>query len=324
MSRRVSSLGLAWWLVFAALFLGPTGCSGPDRGKGVAADSDVLVADPEFSRAMAAGRAAFDRGLTEQAATFYRRALMRARAIDNASAIGNAAYNLSACYISQGKHERARALLEEAKGEFSRSQGNIADILLVEAKVARLQGNPDEALVVSEQVLSHRASLPTDGHRLQVYLLRGHIACDKGDIGPAFSELQTATKYANEVSDPSLHAGLLALEGRIYLGKNEPERAAKKFDNEATLLRKAERHREMVRALRSAAAAYMSAGDTRAGADRFFRASRSMFAQGEREEALKLGKMALSAAEAADDQLAIARTRALLDEIEGASASQIQ
>jgi hypothetical protein len=45
-------------------------------------------------------------------------------------------------------------LLDEAKTEISRIQGNIADIQLVEAKVARLQGNPEEALMLADQVLS--------------------------------------------------------------------------------------------------------------------------------------------------------------------------
>ena len=57
-------------------------------------------------------------------------------------------------------------------------------------------------------------------------------------------------------------------------------------------------------------------------ADRFFRSARSAFAQGEIGEALKIGQMALTAADTAGDQPAMARVQALLYEIESAVSSK--
>lgn len=292
-----------------AFFMLLSDCAAPTPNK-------EITADTEFARMMSAGRVAFDRGLNEQAATLYQQALRRARAMDSAAAIGDAAYNLAACRIQLGQLEKARTLLAEAKAEIISIQGNIADIQLVEAKVARLQGNPDEALSLAEQVLSHPGSNPTDGQRLQVYLLRGHIACDRGDASRAQQELQMAERFAAGKSDLTLPAGLSGLAGRIHLIKKQPVLAAKQFDREAFLLRQAEQYAPMARALQSSAEAYLSAGNYSQAADRFFRAARSVFAQGQIAAALNLAQRALSAADTAGDQTAMARVRALLDEIE--------
>jgi tetratricopeptide (TPR) repeat protein len=275
--------------------------------------------DFEFSRSMAAGRLAFDQGLIEQAAGFYHQALRRARAMDSAPQIGDAAYNLAACWISLNLLEKARDLLEEAKTEISSIHGNIADILLVEAKLARLQGNPEEALMLADQVLASPGSYPTDNLRLQVYLLRGQVACDKDNAALALQELQKAKSIARRVSDLPLQANVSALAGRIHLIENEHILAAKEFDNEARLLRQARRYPEMTHALQNAAEMYLSAGNYSLAADRFFRAARSTFAQGQNSAAVKLGHFALSAADKAEDQSVKTRVEALLDEIETAS-----
>ena len=278
--------------------------------------------DAEFAATMSSGRVAFDRGLIEQAATLYQQALRRARTMDNAAAISDSAYNLAACRIRLGQLEQARSLLAEARSEILSFQGNIADIQLVEAKVARSQGNPQEALLFTEQILSQPAATITKEQRLQVYLLRGQIACDSGDVTLALQELQMAEKFAIGGSDSTLPAELSRLAGRIYLFQEEPILAAKEFDREATLLKQAERYAQMVRALQSAAESYMRAGNYRLAADRFFRSARSAFAQGEIGEALKIGQMALTAADTAGDQPAMARVQALLYEIESAVSSK--
>jgi hypothetical protein len=271
---------------------------------------------------MSAGRVAFDRGLVEQAATLYQQALKRAHTMDNAAAIGDAAYNLAACRIRLGQLEQARSLLAEAKSEILSFRGNITDIQLVEAKVAWLQGNQKEALSFTEQILSLPATTITNDQRLQIYVLRGQIACDRGDVALALQELQMAEKFAVGASDAALPAGLFRLAGRIHLIQKEPMMAAKEFDREAFLLRQAERYAQMVRALKSAAESYLRAGNYSLAANRFFRSARSAFAQGEIPEALKSGQLALTAANTAGDPTAIARIQALLNEIENAASSK--
>ena len=308
MKKQTPPFTSASWLCGLALYLMLAGCAGPTPDTAVKIDS-------EFSRSMTAGRLAFDQGLNEQAARFYQGALRRARAMDSALQIGDAAYNLAACWIRLNQLEKARDLLDEAKTEISSIHGNIADIQLVEAKVAWLQGNPEEALMLADQVLSSPGSYPTDNLRLQVYLLRGRIACDKDDAAQALQELQKARSIARLVSDPPLQADISALAGRIHLIKNEPVMAAKEFDSETRLLRQAKRYPEMAHALQNAAEAYLSAGNSSLAADRFFRAARITFAQGQNSAATKLGHLALSAADKAEDQSVQLRVRALLDEI---------
>ena len=312
MKKQTRRLFLAFCLCGFVFYLMLTGCVKP-------APETAVEIDSEYSRSMTAGRLAYDQGLIEQAARFYQQALRRARAIDSAPQIGDAAYNLAACWIHLNQLEKARDLLDEAKTEITSIHGNIADIQLVEAKVARLQGKSEEALMLADQVLSSPESYPTDNLRLQVYLLRGQIACDKDDAALALQELQKAKYTARLVSDPPLQADISALAGRIHLIKNEPVKAAKEFDNETRLLQQAKRYPEMAHALQNAAEAYLSAGDYSLAADRFFRAARSTFAQGQNSAALKLGHLSFSAADKAEDQSAKIRVQALLDEIETAS-----
>jgi len=312
MKKQTLTFSLAICLCGLTFYLMLIGCARP------APDTAVKI-DSELSRSMTAGRLAFDQGLIDQAARFYQQALRRARAMDNASQIGDAAYNLAACWIHLNQFEKAKDLLDEAKTEIASIHGNIADIQLVEAKVAWLQGNPGEALMLADQVLSSPGSYPTDNLRLQVYLLRGQIACDKDDAVLALQELQKAKSVARLVSDHPLQADISALAGCIHLIKNEPVMAAKEFDSETRLLRQAKRYREMAHALQNAAEAYLSAGNYSLAADRFFRAARSTFAQGQNPAAMKLGHLALSTADKAEDQSVKIRARALLDEIETAS-----
>ncbi len=312
MKKQAPRFSLVFCLCGFVFYLMLTGCVKP-------APETAVEIDSEYSRSMTAGRLAFDQGLIEQATRFYQQALRRARAIDSAPQIGDAAYNLAACWIHLNQLEIARDLLDEAETEISSIHGNIADIKLVAAKVAWLQGNSEEALMLADQVLSSPGSYPADNLRLQVYLLRGQIACDNDDAALALQELQKAKNITSLVSAPSLQADISALAGRIHLIKSEPVMAAKEFDSEARLLRQAKRYPEMAHALQNAAEVYLSAGNYSLAADRFFRAARSTFAQGQNSAAMKLGHLALSAADKAEDQSVKIRVRALMDEIETAS-----
>ncbi len=309
--------GLVFCMAWLAACLTLAACAAPEshrRSAGVPADPPSS-ADVEFTQLMSTARVAFDRGLIEQAAGLYQQALRRARLMDVATAIGDAAYNLAACRIRLGQFDQAHALLIEAKAEIASIHGNIADVQLVQAKLARLQGSPDAALMFADQVLSAPGSSPSDGHRLEVYLLRGQIACDRKDADLAARELQTAVNYADRAADPALLAGLSGLAGRIHLLKKEPMMAAQAFDREASLLRHAEQYAQMMHALKHAAEAYLLAGNDGLAADRFFRTARSLFAQGEMAAAGRLAQRSLAAAENAGDQSAMARAKALLAEI---------
>ncbi|MBN2313587.1 MAG: tetratricopeptide repeat protein [Sedimentisphaerales bacterium] len=55
--------------------------------------------DKELSRTSNLARAAYEEGATAKAIDLYRKTLNRASVIDDATEIGNAAYNLALCHI---------------------------------------------------------------------------------------------------------------------------------------------------------------------------------------------------------------------------------
>jgi tetratricopeptide (TPR) repeat protein len=241
--------------------------------------STAPAGDKELSRIHNLARAAFEHGTTAKAIDLYGKALKRARAIDDATEIGNAAYNLALCHVILGQLDQASAPLAEAKAEFQRSGSNPADVLLLEAKIAQLQGKREQVLVLADQVLS---ASPDESHRFQVALLRGTIACQQNDAVRARNELAEAGKI--RVTNPVLLAARERLAGNVFLLQKNPARAAAAFDRTAALFQKANRYRDMALALRRAGEAYREAGDTTRAEDRLLRARSSLAAQGEKAE----------------------------------------
>ena len=89
--------------------------------------------DQELSQTSNLARVAFEDGATAKAIDLYAKALNRAIAMDDATEIGNTAYNLALCQIMLGQLDQAHAALAEAKAAFERSGRTPADILLLEA-----------------------------------------------------------------------------------------------------------------------------------------------------------------------------------------------
>ena len=90
--------------------------------------------DKEISRTSNLARIAFEKGSIAKAIDLYEKVLKRARATDNATEIGNTAYNLALCRIILGQYDQASASLAEAQTAFKRSRGSSpADVLLLEA-----------------------------------------------------------------------------------------------------------------------------------------------------------------------------------------------
>jgi hypothetical protein len=147
--------------------------------------------------------------------------------------------------------------------------------------------------------------------------LKGRIACDARDAAGAAAALGAARRVAVQVPDPLSQARLAELSGRVELLTGNPAKAAPEFDREASLLRSARSYSEMTRALARAASAYKDAGDSRLAAERFFRAGRSAFGQGNGAEARKLLRAAIDAAEAAGDARTSRSAGVLAAEVEG-------
>ena len=241
--------------------------------------STVPPKDEELSRTSNLARAAFEEGATAKAIDLYRKALNRASAMDDATEIGNAAYNLALCHIILEQLDQASASLVDAKAAFKRSRSNPADVLLLEATVAQRQGKLEEALSLADQVLS---ALPDESHRFQVALLKGTIACGQDDPARARAALIEADLH--HVTNAPLLAARERLAGNILLLESNPAEAAAAFDRAAALFQEAKHYRDMALTLRRAGEAYREAGDAQHAEDRLFRAKRSLDAQGKKAE----------------------------------------
>ena len=238
--------------------------------------STVPPKDKELARVGHLARAAFEEGAPAQAIELYRKALNRARVMDDATEIGNAAYNLALCQIILGQLDQASAMLAEAKEAFEREGNTLADVLLLEATVAQRQGKLEQALSLADQVLF---AGPDENQRFQVALLKGVIACAQDDPARARNALVEADRHQ------ATHAPLLGarerLVGNIFLLERNPAEAAAAFDRAAALFQGAKHYHDMALTLQRAGQAYHEAGDTSRAEDRLFRARRSLDAQGE-------------------------------------------
>jgi hypothetical protein len=302
---RVSSFKWTGWLALALL----AGCSSPKPASSV---------DPELSRVTVTARQSFDKGSPAQAARLYLRALNMARAADDAFEIGNNAYNLGACLIAMEKYADARALLAEARREFARLQRDPADIILLEARAALGQGELDAATALADQVVP-AAKADAGRYRVLVALLKARVACERGDAAGARAELSRIQRELDAGKDPVVQAEAAGVSGLVCTMENDPGKAAPAYDLQAESFRRAARHREMALALGRAGKAYAAAGIPGSAGDRFYRAGRSLFAQGDDLEALRMVEAALNAAEASGNRDELQRAMALFEEIKAAA-----
>lgn len=295
-------------LAFACALSVLVGCASPRRDA-------APVGDTELARLNSTARAAFDRGSLSLAGKLYEQALTRARALDDATDIGNAAYNAAACRIALGEHEPARELLREAGAELARAKVNLADVFLLEAKLAHWQGRRDDALRFATQLLSNPAASPAPVHRAEISLLKGQLACDDRNTIRAQAALDEALQQSKVANSVDLRAGCERLRATILLLEKQPAAAAEAFEREAAFYQRARQPRAMVRALCRAGDAWRDAGQTATAAERFFRAARSSFAQGDQTEAVKSVELSLSLATRAQDQGLTQRAHQLQAEI---------
>ncbi|MDH5535484.1 MAG: hypothetical protein OEZ08_07940, partial [Betaproteobacteria bacterium] len=257
--------------------------------------------DPVVVQASSAARLAYERGDFGQAQKLYRRALMRARAINDAGLAADAATNLAVSEIGLGDYEAADHLLRQAYYDADRASSNTLDILLLRAKVAYLRRQPAGALTLIDAVIRAKAAASL---HLQAMTLRGQISSDTGDLEAAKSELRAVEKRvasSQAVLAPSIGADMAKLEGTIARGEGRMDAAARTFDAEAELLRTAHRYRDMGYALARSAEAYLAAGRPGMAADRFYLAGRSLDGRGDSSTAKSFLASSLSAAETAGD-----------------------
>ncbi|MFH1039204.1 MAG: hypothetical protein V1789_11120 [PVC group bacterium] len=271
--------------------------------------------DPELSQAAASARMAYDRGEFKLAARHYRLALQRARVMDDAGEIGNGAYNLAACCLEEGDLDRAEDLLGEARRAFLQAGGIPTDLPLLQARVALLQGRPEEAeSLLREEVCVDQGSL-TPAVRLQAAFLRTRLAILADDDQAAASELVAARQLLEETEDDLAAAEYAALEGDILLREGSASEAGAAFDRQAGLLRRSARYAAMAGALARAGDAYRRAGDYCSAGDRFFRSARNLFARGDITASLEMITSAVETGEQCEQEAFREDVRGLFEEI---------
>ena len=274
------------------------------------------------TRTFAVARRAYEQGEFEQAQALYRQALTRARAIDDAALAADAAYNLAVSELALRHYDAANQYLREAAYDATRASTDVTEIRLLQAKLAYLRGRPAEAIALTHALI---ASAAAPRIHLQARILRGQINADAGDLVlsgtdlvAAFAELHTVKNLAAGPAgtlSPAMAADAAKLEGSIARRDGQVLTAARLFDSEAALLRRAHRYFDMGHALARAADTYLLAGLAAQAADRYFRAARSLDGLGATAAARPYLASSLAAAARAGDERAGVRARALLDEI---------
>ncbi len=251
---------------------------------------------------MQAGRDAYDEGQYLLSSRLFAQALERGRLMDRAQDIADAAFNLAAAQMQLGDFAAADRSLQQARRESLPQQGPLSEILLLEARNARLMGDRGRARTVVDQLLNRLAG--DEGRLLvQARLLSGLLACEAGEVARAQGEHDQASAALGDRPHAAIAAARAELQGCINLRQGRQLDAAAAFDREGDYLKQAGHYRQMVDALFRAGMAYAAADADRLAADRLYRAARSAFSQTRTAEARELSVMAEAAARDSGSQL---------------------
>jgi len=296
---------MKWMSAVAVLMLfAAAGCATTPEEKEI---PDIRDNDPMIVQLSTTARKAFDAGEIPNAVVMYRRALDRARAMDNPREIGRNAYNLASALIALEEWDEIPGLLQEAERETKRAGDNAGPILLLAAETQMIEKNWSGAEAAIDRLETLEVSNDVKG---QAYVLRARIACERKDAARADAFLKRARGYLSKQPEPGLAAAISEVSGHVAMLEEKWVDAAIAFDRQAAWLQRAGRLPEMAEALESAGKNYATAGDAVSASNRYYRSARSLMAQGNYLDALRVVELAVQAAgpdTADDDGEAIAR-----------------
>ena len=300
--------------------IGSRGQSSEFRGSWVAAMAVALAAGcstppaPQFTDAdwvshVTTGRGAYERGDYRRAADAYGRAQQRARALDDADALAVAAVNRATCLLADGQAEEARTGIDEALADARIAESRRAELLVAAARAEAALGQSDEAIARVDEALK---LAPAPALKAQALLAKSGAELTKKDPAAAAKALSDgmSAKDWNRLPE-SLRAEQAALRAQIAVADQKPTEAVVWQDEAATLWKKADRLPEMARALAEAGRQAQAADDLAGACDRFYRAARSLWAQGLQPEAVRVLEEGVKAAERLEDE-AVAKKMAAL------------
>ncbi len=280
------------WKTYAAalVLLAAAGCTTTTKEKSI---PDIRDNDPMIVQLSTTARKAFDAGEIPNAVVMYRRALDRARAMDNPREIGRNAYNLATVLIALEEWEELPGLLQEAERETKRAGDDAGPILLLAAQAQMIEKNWSGAEAAIDRLETLDVSNDVKG---QAYVLRARIACERRDAARADAFLKRARGYLSKQPEPGLAASISEVSGHVAMLEEQWADAALAFDRQAAWLQRAGRLPEMAEALESAGKNYASAGDSVSASNRYYRSARSLMAQGNYLDALRVVELAVQAA----------------------------
>jgi tetratricopeptide (TPR) repeat protein len=284
-------------VMLAALALLLAGCAAPK----------AEFTDADWVSHTTTGRGAYERGDYRRAADAYGRAQQRARALDDADALAVAAANRAICRLAEGEAAGALEAVMEALADPRVSALRRSELRAAGARALLALGRTDEAVAMADAALEGK---PGAAVRAQVQLVRGAAALSREDPAAAAQALAEGLSAGEWARMPaSIRAERAAQRGQVAEMDGRHAVATGLHDESAALWLQAGRLPEMARAVAEAGRRAHRAGDPAGAADRFFRAARSLWAQGFRVEAASLLEEGVACSEQAGDE-AVARRMA--------------
>jgi hypothetical protein len=208
----------------------------------------------------------------------YRRAFERARARDDASAIGDYGYDLAVAQLVANQPRQALASVRMTRVELARRGAPSFPALdLAEATADYRIGERQE----SDRLAIVAASGADPGVAAHAVFLRGLIADDGGDAGG----LDEAISRLGQPTSDDQRADLAELSARRDMRQGAFEAAATEAARAANLRRSILDYRGMARALSVAGDAEARSGDAQAAAAFYMRAGQSAAALGDAQSA---------------------------------------
>jgi hypothetical protein len=255
------------------LALLPLGACGSKREAATAAGED-----PIQQLDAGAADASLSVGQSEIAIGQYRRAFERARARDDAAAIGDYGYDLAVAQLVANEPRQALASVRLTRIELARRRAPSFPALdLAEATAHYRVGEKQE----SDRLALEAASGGDAAIAARAIFLRGLIADDRGDA----AGLSDAISSLKQPTSDDQRADVAELSARRDLRQGAFEPASTEAQRAADLRRGLLDYRGMARALSIAGDAEARAGDAQAAAAFYMRAGQSAAAFGDAQSA---------------------------------------
>ena len=287
-----------WMALLAGLMLA-AGCASPQ----------AQFTDADWVSHVTTGKGSAGRGDYRRGADAFGRAQERARALDDAEALAVAAVNRAVCLLQTGRAAEALAGVEEALADERISPERRMELNVAGARAELALGRPEEARARTAAVLQAH---PPGVLRAQAVLALGGAELAGLDAPAAERALASLPAAVWDTAPAGLQAERAEMEARIAAMLESPRGAWDWQDRAAALWREAGRLPDMARALAEAGRQARAAGASAAAGDRFWRAARSLWAQGLRDEAVGVLEEGVACAAEARDEAAGRRMAQLL------------